>query len=301
MHLRQFTYLLEIEKAGSLNEAAKNLYVTQPTLSNSIKALEEELEYKILERTPKGTHLTAEGEKMIPGIEKILEIIDEWKLFSGNVDEYQGDFEFITAGLLKDLVSEIIFALIDRYPEINFMLSDVTGIYNEVSLLEEQKAHAYLIFCSDAEKLLKEAKRKGYLVRTMFQDKLCLYMNEQNPLARQKSIRMADVHNMEIFSLRQSFGYNISADELRENNNHIHIINNRKAIFEHITDNDQSVIVLTGMAGQIAGAGNHIVAVPVDAPDAGYALNLFIPKRFEEQPFISDFCNEIEKYIQNII
>ena len=47
MTLTQFKYVLEIAKAGSVNQAANNLFVSQSVLSNSIKALENELGQKI--------------------------------------------------------------------------------------------------------------------------------------------------------------------------------------------------------------------------------------------------------------
>lgn len=47
MTLTQFKYVLEIAKAGSVNQAANNLFVSQSVLSNSIKALENELGQKV--------------------------------------------------------------------------------------------------------------------------------------------------------------------------------------------------------------------------------------------------------------
>lgn len=46
MKLEVFEYLIAIEKFGSLNKAATNLYVSQPNLSNVIKSFENEIGYK---------------------------------------------------------------------------------------------------------------------------------------------------------------------------------------------------------------------------------------------------------------
>ena len=46
MRIQQLAYLDKIVETGSINEAAKQLYLTQPSLSNAIKELEEEL-YKV--------------------------------------------------------------------------------------------------------------------------------------------------------------------------------------------------------------------------------------------------------------
>lgn len=51
MTLQQLKYALEIARYGSINEAAKKLFISQPSLSNSIRELESELGIVIFERT----------------------------------------------------------------------------------------------------------------------------------------------------------------------------------------------------------------------------------------------------------
>ena len=54
----QLQHFLDIVDAGSINKASEKLYITQPTLSSSMKALEEEMGKELLERTPHGIKLT---------------------------------------------------------------------------------------------------------------------------------------------------------------------------------------------------------------------------------------------------
>ena len=61
MTLQQCEYVLEIARCGSFNEAAKQLYVAQSTLSVSVKALEKELGILIFDRSSNGIYLTEEG------------------------------------------------------------------------------------------------------------------------------------------------------------------------------------------------------------------------------------------------
>ena len=61
MNLNSLIYAIEIERCGSINRAAQNLYLSQSNLSSSIKALEEEVGYKIFIRTSKGIAPTPEG------------------------------------------------------------------------------------------------------------------------------------------------------------------------------------------------------------------------------------------------
>src|SRR2546423_7470268 len=61
MNLRQLHYFLAIADEGSFTRAAERLLVAQPSLSQQIKSLEQELGGPLLERLPKGVRLTAAG------------------------------------------------------------------------------------------------------------------------------------------------------------------------------------------------------------------------------------------------
>lgn len=61
MTLRQIAYLLEVADRGSFTEAARQMYVSQPSLSQQIRALEDELGGRLLDRPPKPIRLTAAG------------------------------------------------------------------------------------------------------------------------------------------------------------------------------------------------------------------------------------------------
>ena len=65
MRLEQLQYVVEIDKTRSISKAAKNLYITQPSISAAISALEKELNIKIFERTKNGVDPTPEGEKIV--------------------------------------------------------------------------------------------------------------------------------------------------------------------------------------------------------------------------------------------
>lgn len=65
MKLEVFEYLIAIEKFGSLNKAATNLYVSQPNLSNVIKSFENEVGYKIIYRNHQGVQFTNKGKQVL--------------------------------------------------------------------------------------------------------------------------------------------------------------------------------------------------------------------------------------------
>ena len=65
MTIQQCKYVLSIANTGSFNEAAKQLFIAQSTLSLSIKSLEQELGIKIFERSGNGVYLTDEGSEFV--------------------------------------------------------------------------------------------------------------------------------------------------------------------------------------------------------------------------------------------
>lgn len=65
MTLQQLQYILEVNKTGSVTKAAKNLFLTPASISNAIRALEEELGYPIFVRGPRGSTLTNKGARVL--------------------------------------------------------------------------------------------------------------------------------------------------------------------------------------------------------------------------------------------
>jgi DNA-binding transcriptional LysR family regulator len=65
MNLRQLEYFVAIAEAGTLTQAAERLLVSQPSLSQQIRALEAELGGRLLERLPRGVRLTTAGIELL--------------------------------------------------------------------------------------------------------------------------------------------------------------------------------------------------------------------------------------------
>ena len=72
MNLKQLEYVIEISKCGSINKAAQNLYVAQPSLSTAIKQLEQELKFNVFRRKNSGIELTSEGKMLLLSAKLII-------------------------------------------------------------------------------------------------------------------------------------------------------------------------------------------------------------------------------------
>lgn len=73
MTLNQLRYVVEAASSGSITEAAQRLFITQPSLTAAIHALEEELGITIFRRTNKGITLTVKGEEFLAYARQMLE------------------------------------------------------------------------------------------------------------------------------------------------------------------------------------------------------------------------------------
>ncbi|MFJ8066353.1 LysR family transcriptional regulator [Psychrobacillus sp. NPDC096426] len=114
----------------SFSKAAKDLYMTQPAVSQSIMQLERELDIRLFNRTPRGVSLTNEGILLFEYVSSAMNLIDvgEEKLF---------EFKHLTAGELKIGVGDTISryyllpyleAFHMKYPNIKFKIENGTTL-----------------------------------------------------------------------------------------------------------------------------------------------------------------------------
>lgn len=71
MNTQYFRYALEVEKTGSITQAASNLFMSQPTLSKAIKDLEETVGFAVFKRTSKGVVPTHRGVEFLAHARRI--------------------------------------------------------------------------------------------------------------------------------------------------------------------------------------------------------------------------------------
>ncbi|MBQ2106832.1 MAG: LysR family transcriptional regulator, partial [Lachnospiraceae bacterium] len=73
MTLNQLRNVIAIADTGSMNEAAKQLYIAQPSLSQSVRELEKEIGVELFRRGNRGVVLTLEGEEFLSYARQVIE------------------------------------------------------------------------------------------------------------------------------------------------------------------------------------------------------------------------------------
>ena len=76
MTLQQLKYIVAVAETGNMTEAAEKLYIAQPSLTNAIRNLENEMGITAFTRSNKGVELTREGEELLSYARQILEQAD---------------------------------------------------------------------------------------------------------------------------------------------------------------------------------------------------------------------------------
>lgn len=89
MNTQHFRYAVEVERTGSISQAAENLYISQPTISKVIKELEDTLGITIFRRTPRGTVATEKGAQFLAYAREALLQVDKMERLS-RPDEREG-------------------------------------------------------------------------------------------------------------------------------------------------------------------------------------------------------------------
>ena len=112
MNTLHFKYAVEVERTGSITQAAENLFMGQPNLSKAIMELEETLGYQIFQRTSKGVIPTEKGSAFLVYAKNILASIEKMEALSDRHSAGQTlSIAFVRstyiAFALKTLISEM--------------------------------------------------------------------------------------------------------------------------------------------------------------------------------------------------
>lgn len=161
MTLQQLKYVVETADCGSITEAAKSLYISQPSLSLAIHELENEIGITLFTRKSRGVQLTAEGEEFLSYARQVVQetalIEDRYilnttvkKRFAVSTQHYS-----FTAGAFVELVKQLgteFYDLTLREGRTYDVISDVRTFRSEMGVIYLSSANETML-----ERHLREA------------------------------------------------------------------------------------------------------------------------------------------------
>jgi LysR family transcriptional regulator, hydrogen peroxide-inducible genes activator len=181
MDLRQLEYFAAIARTGSVTAAARRCKVSQPTLSQQLRALEDELGEPLVHRQPRGVTPTAAGRLLLEHAEPVL---DGMRRLHEQFDRRRKtDTGQIRFGMIPTLAPYLLPRLLRPYRQ-TFPNVDVQVSEGRTASLIGQVVDGTLEFAILSD-VTPQERRKGSLhVTELFREPLMLAVPADHPLAR---------------------------------------------------------------------------------------------------------------------
>lgn len=204
MTLNQLRYIITLSKVNSINEAAKILFVSQPSLTSALKSLEEELGFDIFLRSKTGISLTVKGSEFLGYAKSVIEQYDilDAKYISQNTAKrsFQVSMQHYTFAV-NAFVKVIKNYGMDDY---EFEIYE-TKTHEVIENVKNQKSEIGVLYVNDynravLNKIFNEANLEFV---PLFDCNIYVYMSKNNPLSSKKIIKMEDLDDYPCLAFAQ--------------------------------------------------------------------------------------------------
>lgn len=197
MNLQQLYYFRKLAEVQHYTEAAKALYITQPSLSDSIASLESELSVALFQKKGRGIELTKYGQEFYQYVNQALGVLEHGiAIMKEKSDSVTGT---IDVGCIPTLIGDFLPDALDLYhekhPQVNF------NIFQDKSIpvAEGVSAGDYDIgFCS-----MVENKEDLVFVPITYQELIVIVRND-HPLARYDSMELTALRDYTLSTYRDT-------------------------------------------------------------------------------------------------
>lgn len=194
MTIVQFEYIVAVDTYRSFNLAAKNCFITQPTLSMQIQKLEDSLGVKIFNRTKSpvapteiGAEIIMQARVMLAEYQKIQDLVTDRN------KELTGELKIgIIPTVAPYIVPKIITQFISKYPGVKL----IVGEQNTEQITQQLKLGA--IDCGIVSTPIHEPQ---FIETPLFYENFVAYVSEDSDLAKKKKLKPSDINIEELWIL----------------------------------------------------------------------------------------------------
>lgn len=194
MTLQQLKYVIEVARSRSINKAAQRLFISQPSLSNALKELEEEVGITIFMRSNKGILITPEGSEFLGYARQVVEQTELLENRYTNARSPQQHFS-VSAQHYAFAVSAFV-RLLKEYDreEYEFTLRE-TKTYEIIDDVKNLRSEIGILYVNDFNrKVIQKFLREGNLIfHELFEAKPHVFISSKNPLAKQEYVTLTDL------------------------------------------------------------------------------------------------------------
>ncbi|MFV0556819.1 MAG: LysR family transcriptional regulator [Lactovum sp.] len=204
MRIQQLEYIEKIAETGSMNEAAKQLYISQPSLSQALKELEQEYQIQLFYRSKLGMTLTDEGRSFINYSHAILDQVNlldytfkenknRKQIFSISAQHYAFVVHAFVELVRKIGGDEYDFTLRETLTQNT--LNDVATFKSELGIIYLNNFNQTVL-----RRLIQE---KDLEFTPLFLAQPHVFVGRENPLTKKKKILLEDLSDYTYLSYEQ--------------------------------------------------------------------------------------------------
>lgn len=302
MTLQQLKYVIEVADKGSMSEAAKNLFVSQPSLSNSIKELENEIHVNIFVRSNKGIKVSQEGREFLGYARQVIEqsnLLEERYCGQRNVKK-----KFCISTQHYSFAVNAFVDLIKEYGgrEYDFILRE-TKTYEIIDDVKSLRSEIGIIYINDFnEKVMnKLIKENNLQFEVLFEAEPHVFISSKNPLSKKKEVILEDLEEYPYLSFEQG-EYNsfYFSEEI------LSTIEHKKSI--KVSDRATLFNLLIGLNGYTICSGiiseelngKDIISVPLKVEDK-MRIGLLTHKNVVHSYLGEIYIDAIRRYINGLL
>ena len=204
MTLQQLKYIVTVAECGTISDAAKQLFISQPSLTNAIKDIEEEMQISIFNRTNKGIIVSNEGDEFLAYARQVLEqyylLEEKYKntkkqspRFSVSSQHYSFAVNAFVDVIRQFDGNSYDFTL--RETQTHEIIEDVSHLKSEIGIL----------YLSDKNREIfkKLIKQNNLIFQQLFIARPHVFICSSHPLAGKKALTLNDLEDFPYLSFEQ--------------------------------------------------------------------------------------------------
>ena len=299
MTLQQLKYITLVAEKGNITDAAKALYISQPSLTAAIKELEKEMNIQIFDRTNKGVHVSKEGDLFLGYARQILEQV--YLLEDHYKNEGTRKQEFCISTQHYSFAVNAFVDLIKTYgqDEYDFSLRE-TQTYEIIEDVAKMRSEIGILFLNNFNETVLEKilKSNGLIFHQLFVAKPHVFISRRHPLADHKIITNEELDDYPYLSFEQgehnSFYFSEEIFSVSERKKNIRV-RDRATLFNLLIGLN-GYTVCSGVIDKKLN-GKDIIAVPL-ADESDMRIGYITHKKRMLSRLGTTYLDALKKYLQ---
>jgi DNA-binding transcriptional LysR family regulator len=204
MTLMQLKYAITVANSSSMNEAARSLFISQPSLSSAIKELEEEIGVELFRRTNRGISVTPEGDEFIGYARQVVE---QYQLIESKyVAKEHTKKKFSVSMQHYTFAVSAFVELVKKFgmDEYEFAVHE-TRTYDVISDVKDFRSEIGILYINDFNRnvLMKLFHEFNLEFHELLKCSIYVYMWKGHPLADKEQMTLEDLKEYPCLSFEQ--------------------------------------------------------------------------------------------------